>query len=67
MDEAKRKQLFNEIQQRNAEIMGYVPNQWAAGPRWTGYREWIHNAVEIRTIGYGQGTEQVPFMWTDKA
>ncbi len=67
LDETKRKDLFNQIQQRNAEIMAYVPNQWAAGPRWTGYREWIHNGIEIRTIGYGAATEQYPFMWTEKA
>lgn len=68
LDPEKRKQLFYDIQRKNAEKMYYIPHVAGAGTAWTGYREWVKN-VDIQTVpgSYGAGTEEVPFIWLDRA
>jgi len=68
LDPAKRKELFFEIQRKNAAKMWYIPQNQGAGTAWTGYREWVKN-VEIQTVpgSYGGATEVLPFRWLDKA
>ncbi|GIW14407.1 MAG: solute-binding transporter (periplasmic) [Tepidiforma sp.] len=68
LDPAKRKELFFEIQRKNAAKMWYIPQNQGAGTGWTGYREWVKN-IDIQTVpgAYSAGTEEVPFIWLDKA
>ncbi len=68
LDPEKRKQLFYEIQRKNAEKMYYIPHTAGAGTAWTGYREWVKN-IDIQTVpgAYSAGTEEVPFIWLDRA
>ncbi|WP_322796039.1 ABC transporter substrate-binding protein [Tepidiforma sp.] len=68
LDFEKRKELFYEIQRKNAAKMWYIPQNQGAGTAWTGYREWVKN-VEIQTVpgSYGGATEVLPFRWLDKA
>ncbi|MBN9492719.1 ABC transporter substrate-binding protein, partial [bacterium] len=49
LDPAKRKDLFNQIQQLNAEKMYYVPNQAGAGPAWTSYSPQMQGVTHINT------------------
>jgi peptide/nickel transport system substrate-binding protein len=68
LDFEKRKQLFFDIQRKNAEKMHYIPSNAGAGTGWTGYREWVKN-IEIQTVpgAYSAATEEVPFIWLDRA
>ncbi|PFG73172.1 ABC transporter substrate-binding protein [Tepidiforma thermophila] len=68
LDPAKRKELFFEIQRKNAAKMWYIPQNQGAGTAWTGYREWVKN-IDIQTVpgAYSAGTEEVPFIWLDRA
>ncbi|MCZ2110530.1 MAG: hypothetical protein LC118_13350, partial [Dehalococcoidia bacterium] len=63
-----RKEIFFEIQRKNAEKMYYIPDQAGAGTTWTTYQPWIKNALEVNTVpgSYGGGTETAPFRWKDK-
>ncbi len=68
LDPAKRKELFFEIQRKNAEKMHYIPLNAGAGTGWTGFREWV-KGVDIQTVpgSYGGATETLPFRWLNKA
>lgn len=65
LDLETRKELFREIQRKNAENMYYVPHQAGSASGWTGYRGRVHNVLDIRTIGYGAATETLPYYWKD--
>jgi len=65
LDPAKRKDLFTQIQQLNAEKMYYIPNQAGAGPAWTAYAPRIQGATQIQTIGYGAPVEDYTKWWID--
>ncbi len=68
IDPVKRKEIFFEIQRKNAEKMYYVPDQAGAGTTWASYQPWIKNALQVNTVpgSYGAGTETAPFRWKDK-
>jgi peptide/nickel transport system substrate-binding protein len=68
LDPAKRKELFFEIQRKNAEKMHYVPTNAGAGTGWAGYQGWVKN-IDIQTVpgAYSAATEEIPFIWLDKA
>lgn len=65
LDPVKRKALFTQIQQLNAEQMWYVPNQAGAGTGFTAFQPNIQNCISIRTVpgSYPIGTETYPFYW----
>lgn len=63
-DAEARKELFFEIQRKNAEKGYYFPSQAGAGTGWTGYQPNVR-FNNIRTTGYGVGTEEYPFYWID--
>jgi len=65
LDPAKRKEIFYEIQRKNAVKMHYIPQVIGAGTTWTGFQGWVRN-YDVQTFGYGGGTETVPFRWMDK-
>ena len=67
LDPAKRKDLFNQIQQLNAEKMYYVPNQAGAGPAWTSYSPQMQGVTHINTVpgSYGGPTESYTKWWID--
>ncbi|HQW50484.1 MAG TPA: ABC transporter substrate-binding protein [Tepidiformaceae bacterium] len=67
LDPAKRKEMFFEIQRKNAAKMHYVPTNAGAGTGWTGYQGWVKN-IEVQTVpgSYGGGTETAPYRWLDK-
>jgi ABC-type transport system substrate-binding protein len=64
--EEKRKAIFWDIQRKNAEKMYYVPSQAGAATGWTAYQPSI-KGTEYQTIPYAAPTEEVPFLWLDKA
>ncbi len=68
LDPAKRKELFFEIQRKNAEKMHYIPSNAGAGTGWAGYQGWVKN-IDIQTVpgAYSGATEEAPFIWLDKA
>ena len=68
LDPAKRKELFFEIQRKNAEKMHYIPSNAGAGTGWAGYQGWVKN-IDIQTVpgAYSAATEEAPFTWLDKA
>jgi peptide/nickel transport system substrate-binding protein len=68
LDPAKRKELFFEIQRKNAEKMHYIPSNAGAGTGWAGYQGWVKN-IDIQTVpgAYSGATEELPFIWLDKA
>jgi peptide/nickel transport system substrate-binding protein len=68
LDPAKRKELFFEIQRKNAAKMHYVPHNAGAGTGWAAYQPWVKN-IDIQTIpgAYSAATEELPFIWLDKA
>jgi len=65
LDPAKRKDLFNQIQQKNAEKMYYIPNQAGAGPGWVAYSPRLSGPTHLNTVpgSYGGPTEVLPFWW----
>ena len=67
LDPAKRKELFFEIQRKNAAKMHYVPSNVGAGTGWAGYQGWVKN-IDIQTVpgSYGAGTETTPFRWLQR-
>ncbi|HQW51791.1 MAG TPA: ABC transporter substrate-binding protein [Tepidiformaceae bacterium] len=65
LDPAKRKEIFAEIQRKNAAKMHYIPHVIGAGTTWSGFQGWVKN-VDVQTFGYGAGTETVPFRWFNK-
>lgn len=68
LDPAKRKELFFEIQRKNAEKMHYIPHNAGAGTGWAAYQGWVKN-IDIQTIpgAYSGATEELPYIWLDKA
>ncbi|MCX7617039.1 ABC transporter substrate-binding protein [Tepidiforma sp.] len=68
LDPAKRKEIFFEIQRKNAAKMWYIPQNMGAGTGWTGYQEWVKN-IGVQTVpgSYGAPTEELPYFWLDKA
>lgn len=66
MDETKRKAIFSQIQQANAQHMYYVPFQYGAGTGWAAYQPWMKNNMEFHTQGYGGATEVTPYIWKNK-
>ena len=63
LDQEKRKQIFWDIQRKNAEKMFYVPTQGGAGTRWVAYQGNLRNGLEFYQMGYGSGTERMPYRW----
>ncbi len=66
LDPAKRKELFYEIQRKNAEKMWFIPHQFGAGTVWTAWQPWMQTVMTLNTTGYGAGTETFPFRWSNK-
>ena len=64
LDEEKRKELFFEIQRKNAEKGYYFPNQSGAGTGFVTFQKNI-NYADRRTLFYGAGTESYPYWWID--
>ncbi|MBI5949603.1 MAG: ABC transporter substrate-binding protein [Chloroflexi bacterium] len=64
LDPEKRKQMFYDIQRKNAEKMYYVPLQAGAGTGWEGAHGYLKN-LDIQTVpgSYGGPTEEAPFRW----
>ncbi len=67
LDFEKRRELFYEIQRKNAAKMWYIPQNMGAGTGWTGYQEWVKN-IGVQTVpgSYGAATEELPYFWLDK-
>jgi len=67
LDPAKRKEMFFEIQRKNAAKMHYVPSNAGAGTGWTAFQAWVKN-IDVATVpgSYGGGTETAPYRWLDK-
>jgi len=66
LDPEKRKQVFYDIQRKNAEKMFYIPHPLGGGTVWAGWQPWIQTALTLNTIGYGAGTETLPYRWSSK-
>ncbi len=66
MDETRRKAIFAQIQQVNAQHMYYIPMQYGAGTTWAAYQPWMKNSMEFHTTGYGGATEVTPYIWKNK-
>jgi ABC-type transport system substrate-binding protein len=64
--EEKRKAIFWDIQRKNAEKMYYVPSQAGAATGWAAYQPYI-KGTEYQTIPYAAPTEEVTYLWLDKA
>ena len=66
LDPEERREVFYEIQRKNAENMYYIPNNVGAGTGWTGYQGIVKN-IETQTVpgSYGGPTEETPFVWLD--
>ena len=65
-DEEARKEIFAEIQRKNAEKGYYFPSQAGAGTGWAAFQPNVHHE-DIQTTGYGTGTEELPFYWIETA
>ncbi len=66
LDFEKRKEIFAEIQRKNAENMYYIPHNIGAGTGWTGFQGAVQN-IEVRTIpgSYAGPTEVITQYWLD--
>lgn len=66
LDPEERREVFYEIQRKNAENMYYIPNNVGAGTGWTGYQGFVKN-IETQTVpgSYGGPTEETAFVWLD--
>jgi len=67
LDPKKRKEIFHEIQRKNAEKMWYIPSNLGAGTTWTAYQSWVKN-ITTKTVpgSYGYPTEEYAFVWVDR-
>ncbi|MCZ2109239.1 MAG: ABC transporter substrate-binding protein [Dehalococcoidia bacterium] len=63
LDPVKRKEVFFEIQRKNAEKMFYIPHPLGGGTVWAVYQPKVQTVLDLNTIGYGTGTETTPFRW----
>ncbi len=63
LDEVKRREIFWDIQRKNAQNMYYVPGQAGAGTRWIAYQGNLRNSINHFSQGYGTATERAPFRW----
>lgn len=63
LDEEKRKEIFWNIQKKNGVEMYYVPSVAGAGTSWTAFQGYLKGAMDYRTKGYGQPTEEYPYRW----
>ena len=66
LDFEERREVFYEIQRKNAENIYYIPNNVGAGTGWTGYQGFVKN-IETQTIpgSYAGPTEETAFVWLD--
>lgn len=66
LDREARREMFFDIQRKNAEKMYYSPLQWGAGTGWAAYQPTVRN-LEVRTVpsAYSGATEVTPFRWLD--
>jgi len=62
-DEAKRKQIFWQIQQINAQHMYYIPMPLGGSTGWSAAHANIKNVYTFPTTGYGGATETAPYVW----
>lgn len=62
-DEAKRKAIFWQIQQANAQHMYYIPMPLGGGTAWSAAHSNVKNVYTFPTTGYGYGTETAPYIW----
>src|SRR5690606_36294833 len=63
LDPEDRREVFYEIQRKNAENMYYIPNNVGDGTGWTGYQGFVKN-IETHTVpgSYGGPTEETAFV-----
>ena len=67
MNEAKRRDIFHEIQRVHAGQMYLVPSAYGGGMTWTGHQSWLRNALDFRTpVTYAIVGEQFPYWWKDR-
>jgi ABC-type transport system substrate-binding protein len=64
--EEKRKSIFWDIQRKNAEKMYYVPSQAGAATGWGAYQSYVRG-TEYQTVPYASPTEELTYIWLDKA
>jgi len=64
--EERRKEIFWEIQRKNADKMYYVPSQAGAATGWEAYQSFV-KGTGYQTIPYAVATEELPYWWLDKA
>ncbi|MCA9855175.1 MAG: hypothetical protein KC482_16605, partial [Dehalococcoidia bacterium] len=64
LDEEARRDLFHEIQRKNAEKGFYFPQQSGAGTGFVAFPKNV-NYNDRRTLFYGGGTESIPYWWID--
>jgi peptide/nickel transport system substrate-binding protein len=63
LSEEKRKQIFADIQKKNAEKMYYIPNVAGAGTGWAAAQPYMRNYPEFVTKAYGAPAETYPFWY----
>jgi len=67
MNEAKRRDLFHEIQRYHARFMYLIPSSLGGGTSWSARQPWLKNSTEFGTpVGYANGGEQFPYWWKDR-
>jgi peptide/nickel transport system substrate-binding protein len=63
LSEEKRKELFKQVQIKNAEKMYYIPNVAGAGTGFTAAQSYMRNYNEFVTKAYGAPSECYPFWY----
>ena len=63
LSEEKRKQIFKDVQKKNAEKMYYIPNVAGAGTGWIAGQPTMRNYPEFVTKAYGAPAETYPFWY----
>jgi peptide/nickel transport system substrate-binding protein len=63
LNEEKRKELFKQVQIKNAEKMYYIPNVAGAGTGFTAAQPFMKNYNEFVTKAYGAPAEVYPFWY----
>lgn len=67
LNEAKRRDIFREIQRVHAGQMYLVPSSYGGGVTWTGDQAWLKNSKDFRTpVTYANAGEQFPYWWKDR-
>lgn len=65
-DFEQRTRLIHDVIRYASDQMYYVPANAGANQQWEAYRNYVRNAPEYLTSGYGPPTETLPYVWLDR-